>query len=129
MIDHLSTAVTDITKARAFYDAVLSTLGAGRLISFEREGIRISGYGREGKPSFWIVERAGEKAAPSQGHLAFGAPNRPAVDAFYETALAAGATDNGAPGLRPHYHADYYASFVIDPDGHRLEAVCHHRPE
>jgi catechol 2,3-dioxygenase-like lactoylglutathione lyase family enzyme len=129
MIDHLSTAVTDITKARAFYDAVLSTLGAGRLISFEREGIRISGYGREGKPSFWIVERAGEKAAPRQGHLAFGASNRPAVDAFYETALAAGATDNGAPGLRPHYHADYYASFVIDPDGHRLEAVCHHRPE
>jgi catechol 2,3-dioxygenase-like lactoylglutathione lyase family enzyme len=127
MIDHLSTVVTDITKARAFYDAVLSTLGAVRLMSFERDDIRISGYGRDGKPSFWIIERAGEKAPPKQGHLAFAAPNRLAVDAFYETALAAGATGNGAPGLRPHYHADYYASFVIDPDGDRLEAVCHYK--
>jgi catechol 2,3-dioxygenase-like lactoylglutathione lyase family enzyme len=125
MIDHLSTSVADIDEARAFYDAVLATLGAPRLLSFDRDDVRISGYGQGGKPSFWIAERQGEPAAPMPGHVAFAAPDRGAVEAFHRAALAAGATDNGTPGLRPHYHPDYYASFVIDPDGHRLEAVCH----
>jgi catechol 2,3-dioxygenase-like lactoylglutathione lyase family enzyme len=123
MIDHLSIAVTDLEQARRFYDAVLATLGARWLMSFDREDGRVSGYGRDGKPCFWIAEGKSEAAMP--GHVAFAAPGRAAVDAFHQAALAAGAADNGAPGLRPHYHADYYASFVIDPDGHHLEAVCH----
>jgi catechol 2,3-dioxygenase-like lactoylglutathione lyase family enzyme len=127
MIDDLSIPVTDIAKARMFYDAVLSSLGAERLMSLDREDVRMSGYGRDGKPSFWIAERVGEAAAAMPGHIAFAAPSRAAVDAFHKEALTAGATDNGAPGLRPHYPT-YYAGFVIDADGHRLEAVCH-RPE
>ncbi|MEJ2116859.1 MAG: VOC family protein, partial [Alphaproteobacteria bacterium] len=83
-----------------------------------------SGYGTKAvgwKPAFWI---GAGKPAP-QGHIAFQAADRPSVDAFYQAALAAGAKDDGGPGLRPHYHPDYYAAFVIDPDGNRLEAVCH----
>lgn len=128
MIDHLSTTVADIEKARAFYDAVLATLGAGRVMNMDREEVRLSGYGVAGKPSFWIAAHQGSGAGPRPGHIAFAAPDRASVDAFHRAALAAGATDNGAPGLRPHYHPTYYASFVIDPDGNRLEVVCH-RPE
>jgi catechol 2,3-dioxygenase-like lactoylglutathione lyase family enzyme len=125
MIDHLSITVGDIGKAQAFYDAVLAALGAGRLMNLEHGEVVISGYGQEGKPSFWIATGTGESAEPMRGHIAFAASDRSAVDAFHRAALAAGAIDNGAPGLRPNYHPTYYASFVIDPDGHRLEAVCH----
>lgn len=125
MIDHLSITVADIGKARAFYDAVLATLGAARIMNMDRPEVRISGYGREGKPSFWIADIGGG-VAPMPGHVAFAALDRSAVDAFHAAALAAGAADNGAPGLRAHYHPNYYGSFVIDPDGNRLEAVCHH---
>jgi catechol 2,3-dioxygenase-like lactoylglutathione lyase family enzyme len=124
MIDHVSTTVSDIEKARAFYDAVLGALGAVRLMNAEHGPIAISGYGQGGKPSFWIAGGTGEAPALA-GHVAFAAPDRGAVDAFYKAAIAAGATDNGAPGLRPHYHENYYGAFVIDPDGNRLEAVCH----
>lgn len=128
MIDHLSTAVSDIGAARLFYDVVLATLGAARVMDFDAESAHGSGWGREGKPSFWVTACESEALGARSGHVAFAAPDRAAVDAFYRAALAAGAKDNGAPGLRPDYHPNYYASFVIDADGNRLEAVCH-RPE
>jgi predicted lactoylglutathione lyase len=78
--------------------------------------------GKNNKPSLWLHE---SKEKPAQLHLAFAADNRRQVDAFHEAALAAGGKDNGQPGLRPHYHANYYGAFVIDPDGHNVEAVCH----
>jgi catechol 2,3-dioxygenase-like lactoylglutathione lyase family enzyme len=125
MLDHLSIAVSDIEKARTFYDAILATLGGQRLMNMDRPGVRLSGYGRDRHPCFWIAAMADTAAVALPGHVAFAAPDRSAVDAFHGAALAAGASDNGAPGLRPHYHPNYYASFVIDPDGNRLEAVCH----
>ena len=94
-------------------------------MDFDGEGVSGSGWGRDGKPSFWISQGPGDAALPRVGHIAFAASDRASVDAFYRAALASGARDNGAPGLRPHYHPTYYAAFVIDPDGNRLEAVCH----
>ncbi|MDX6751970.1 VOC family protein [Geminicoccaceae bacterium 1502E] len=129
MIDHLSLAVADIDRSRAFYDRVMPALGARRMQDLEEEDYLASGYGcREGEPVFWVgAARVASRPPPiPEGqHVAFAAARRPAVDAFYVAAIAAGATDNGGPGLRPHYHPNYYAAFVIDPDGHRLEAVCH----
>ena len=126
MIDHLSLGVRDLAKSRAFYDAALAPLGYRR--SFDRDDI--SGYGLpvphplgEQALAFWIGEES--QGAALNGHVCFHATKRSAVDAFYKAALAAGARDNGAPGLRPQYHASYYAAFVVDPNGHRLEAVCH----
>ena len=81
-----------------------------------------AGFGIEGKPFLWLSPKG--RQTPCQ-HLAFGAPNRAAVNAFYQAALAAGATDNGAPGVRPHYHPNYYGAFVYDPEGQNIEAVCH----
>jgi catechol 2,3-dioxygenase-like lactoylglutathione lyase family enzyme len=127
MIDHLSLTVADLEKAVGFYDAVLAALGASRLATVDHGEIHIRGYGRDGKPSFWIAAGTGEGAALA-GHVAFAAPDRATVDAFHRAAIGAGARDNGGPGLRPDYHENYYGAFVIDPDGHRLEAVCH-RPE
>lgn len=124
MIDHLSITVANIEKSRGFYDAALAPLDATRIMNMDRPEVRISGYGRDGMPSFWIAD-AGGGADPLPGHVAFAASDRSAVDAFHQAAIAAGASDNGAPGLRPDYHPNYYASFVIDPDGNRLEAVCH----
>ena len=126
VIDHLSLGVRDLARSRAFYDAILAPLGYRR--GYDHDDV--SGYGlpdehplREQGLPFWIgAEPAG---AALNGHVCFGAPDRAAVDAFHKAALAAGARDNGAPGLRPQYHAFYYAAFVIDPNGHRLEAVCH----
>lgn len=126
MIDHLGFKVSDIARSRAFYDTVLATLGYNLVMEVTPEmtgdGSSHLGYGgTNGKPDFWI----GNGGDPTRNglHVALIAPNRAAVDAFHHSALAAGATDNGAPGLRPHYHANYYAAFVIDPDGHNLEAV------
>jgi catechol 2,3-dioxygenase-like lactoylglutathione lyase family enzyme len=118
MIDHLSISVSDMAKGRAFYDAALAALGAKRVMDVDQFA---SGYGIDARPVFWI----GAGAPALAGHIAFAAPDRPTVDGFYKAAMAAGAKDNGAPGLRPHYHENYYAAFVIDPDGNRLEAVCH----
>jgi catechol 2,3-dioxygenase-like lactoylglutathione lyase family enzyme len=124
MIDHLSLGVSDLARSGAFYDAVLGALGHVRLFSHER-GI---GYGPPGaRDEAFAILAAGEHAKP-QGkgcHLAFSAPSREAVESFHSIALQNGAMDEGAPGLRPQYGAGYYASFVRDPDGHRLEAVCH----
>lgn len=127
MIDHTGIPVADPARARAFYDAALGAIGARLLMTVPKEftGVKwVAGYGRS-KPDFWLTESA--DVGPGR-HYAFTASSRAEVDAFHAAALAAGGRDNGAPGLRPHYHADYYGAFVFDPDGNNVEAVCH-RPE
>ena len=123
MIDHISIAVADLERARAFYDAVLAPLGYSRLTNDDHS----SGYGNE-RDEFTINAGDAPKGTSPQGHIAFTAPGRSAVHEFYEIALKNGAGDNGAPGIRAQYHENYYAAFVIDPDGHKIEAVCY-RPE
>ncbi|MEJ0043154.1 MAG: VOC family protein [Rhizomicrobium sp.] len=120
MLSHLSLGVADLDRATAFYDAVLAPLG---FVCVWRNP-RGSGFGVVGgEDRLALFARGAEARAPGAGfHLCFAAPSRAAVDAFYAAALAAGGTDAGAPGLRPQYGADYYAAFVVDPDGHRLEA-------
>lgn len=117
MLDHIMLRVKDYAESKRFYDAVLGTLGYRMLMEFSEGG----GYG-DTKPYFWIG------AAPDpqpRTHIAFIAKDHAAVDAFHAKALALGAKDDGAPGLRPQYHASYYGAFVIDPNGHNIEAVCH----
>ena len=125
MIDHTGFAVSDLSRAKAFYAAALQPLGIELLmeVTVEQTGAGAhAGFGAEAKPFFWI----GDHAAPCSGvHIAFTAENRAQVDAFYRAALQAGGKDNGGPGLRPHYHANYYGAFVLDPDGNNIEAVCH----
>ena len=124
MIDHLSLGVSDLARSGTFYDALLAPLGYVRLFANER-GI---GYGPPGaRDEGFAILAAGAQAKPlGQGwHLAFAAPDRQAVDSFHAIALQNGAIDEGGPGLRPKYGPGYYAAFVLDPDGHRLEAVCH----
>ncbi|RAP56423.1 VOC family protein [Oleiagrimonas sp. MCCC 1A03011] len=126
MIDHVDFAVTDLPRSRAFYMKVLAPLGMAPVASVDRsdgDGHRGVGFGTLEKPVFWIG--CGD---PVQGrlHVAFRAESRDAVNAFHRAALTAGGIDHGAPGLRPHYHAHYYAAYVRDPDGHVIEAVCHH---
>ncbi len=124
MIDHIGIGVTDYARARAFYDKALAPLGIALVmdVTAEQTGDQpAAGYGSDGKPYFWV----GGADNTSRVHVAFVAAARAQVDAFYKAAMAAGATDNGAPGPRPHYHANYYGAFVLDPDGHNIEAVCH----
>ena len=126
MLDHVSLGVTDIDRSRRFYDAALCPLGLVRIVDFGKG--RGSDYGAA--PGSLGVEftitREAQAGTPIAGaHICFRAPNRAAVDAFHMAALAHGGQDDGVPGLRPHYHADYYCAFVMDPDGHRIEAVCH----
>jgi catechol 2,3-dioxygenase-like lactoylglutathione lyase family enzyme len=126
MLDHISLLVTDYQRSKAFYEKVLVALGATLVVevSAEQTGDRAyAGYGTHGKPSFWIS--TDPSAEHGRVHVAFIAPDRTAVDAFHRAALAAGGQDNGAPGLRLHYYANYYGAFVLDPDGHNVEAVCH----
>lgn len=129
MIDHLSLGVSDFSRSLAFYDAVLAELGFRRCFKAESpQGAKFASYGPDSKPVFWISSKDdfGSRPAPAAGsHIAFQAASRQAVDAFYAAALIAGGTDNGKPGLRPHYHPNYYAAFALDPDGHHIEAVCH----
>jgi catechol 2,3-dioxygenase-like lactoylglutathione lyase family enzyme len=122
MIDHIALEVGDYRRSKDFYLPSLAALGYGLLREFEG---RIGGFGRDGKPSFWI--REGEPHGTL--HVAFAARNRDEVEAFYAAAVAAGGEDNGPPGLRAHYHPNYYGAFVLDPDGNNIEAVCHHREE
>ena len=119
MIDHLSIGVRDIAKARKFYDAALNPLGCTCINASETS----LGYGRK-TVSFWILASASPVPADLQSglHICFTAPARKSVDAFYKGALAAGGTGNGTPGLRADYGSNYYAAFVIDPDGYRIEA-------
>lgn len=118
MIDHIGLAIADFERSKKFYSLCLAPLEM-ELIA-EVEGW--VGYGRNGKADFWFGPDA---SAQLPMHIAFSARNRSAVDRFYQAALAAGGGDNGAPGIRKSYHPDYYGAFVIDPDGHNIEAVCH----
>lgn len=121
MLHHLSFGVRDLALSGAFYDAALGALGFRRVF----EAGNAIGYGLlDGEDVLYLQQRP-DAAAPGPGfHLAFAAPSRAAVDAFHACALRAGGTDNGAPGPRPHYGPHYYAAFLVDPDGHRIEAVC-----
>ena len=121
MIDHFGLSVADYEKSRAFYDAALAPLGYARMQEFPTQQGMLAGYGA-GKPEFWVSSGG---RCTGKLHIAFNAASRAAVDAFYAAAMAAGARDNGAPGLREMYHLDYYGAFVFDPDGHNIEAVCH----
>ncbi|MDX2274420.1 MAG: VOC family protein [Hyphomonadaceae bacterium] len=120
MIGHLSLGVRDLARASAFYENALAPLGAVRV--WAREGA--IGFGLPGRQDFLaLFQREDACAAGSGFHLAFDAPHRAAVDAFHKAALSSGGQDAGAPGLRPHYSETYYAAFVLDPDGYKLEAV------
>jgi catechol 2,3-dioxygenase-like lactoylglutathione lyase family enzyme len=119
VIDHVRLDVRDLEASKRFYEHALAPLGYELLSEF---GGHVCGFGRDGKPDFWI----GDRAEPQSGvHIAFASPDRATVDRFHEAALAAGGTDNGPPGLRPHYHEQYYGAFALDPDGNNVEAVCH----
>lgn len=127
MLDHVGIPVSDFARAKAFYAQALAPLGIGLVMEVTAEQTghgSAAGFGSDGKPYFWF----GDDGAPPPGlhsHVAFVADSRAGVDAFHAAALAAGGRDNGAPGLRPHYHEHYYGAFVLDPDGHNIEAVCH----
>jgi len=121
MIDHLTWTVRDLGRTKAFYTSALAPLGYGVVMEFEG----MLGMGRPEKPVFWLKQ--GEPPTTPM-HLAFRAEDRASVDAFHAAALAAGAQDNGKPGLRSDYHPSYYGAFVFDPDGHPIEAVCHYPP-
>jgi len=118
MLDHLGFSVLNIGASRRFFAAALAPLG----IFVVMEGEHGVGLGKNGKPALWLGLGA---TNPSPIHIAFTADSRADVDAFYKAALAAGGKDNGAPGLRPNYHPNYYGAFVIASDGHNVEAVCH----
>ncbi len=124
MIDHTGISVVDFEAAKTFYDKAMAPLGASLLYMVPEQytgGARVGGYGRD-RPVFWLHET--RTSAPGR-HYAFAANSRADVDAFHKAAVVAGGRDNGAPGLRPHYHEHYYAAFVFDPDGNNIEAVCH----
>jgi len=125
VIDHIAVHVRDLARATELYLKALAPLGIAIVmqVSAEQTGRGAAvGFGAGQKPFFWLGE-----GGPSSGplHIAFAAPNRAAVGAFYDAALRAGATDNGKPGLRPEYHDNYYGAFVLDTDGNNIEAVCH----
>ena len=124
VIDHIGFPVSDYERSKAFYDKALVPLGYVLImeVGHAGNGDRAAGFGRAGKPEIWIGEEGGVGAVV---HVAIAADDRATVDAFYHAALAAGGTDNGPPGLRTHYHPNYYAAFARDPDGHNVEAVCH----
>lgn len=120
IIDHIGFAISDIETSKAFYTKVLATLD----IECLGEDQGWIGFGRKGQQNaeLWFGE---DETTNSPMHIAFAANNRAQVDAFYKAAIAAGASCNGKPGIREIYHSDYYGAFVIDPDGHNIEAVCH----
>jgi catechol 2,3-dioxygenase-like lactoylglutathione lyase family enzyme len=121
LLDHISIRVSDYDRSQRFYSATLAPLGYELLFEHPISG---AGFGRSGKPDFWI-----KQGPPSPSlHIAFSADDRATVDAFHKAALVAGARDHGGPGVRPEYHPTYYGGFVLDPDGHNIEAVCHKAP-
>lgn len=117
MIDHINIGVGDLAVSRTFYERALAPLGIAPVME-HHAGV---GFGRNGRPQFWISPRG--RCGPV--HIALASPDREGVDRFFEEALAAGGRDNGAPGPRPEYHPGYYGAFVLDPDGHNIEAVIH----
>jgi catechol 2,3-dioxygenase-like lactoylglutathione lyase family enzyme len=125
MIDHIGLHVHDVARATEFYLKALAPLGIAIVMQVPAEvtgSYPYVGMGSGQKPFFWLGQ---DRQASGPLHVAFAAPSRAAVDAFYRAALAAGGKDNGPPGLRPQYHANYYGAFVLDPDGNNVEAVCH----
>ncbi|WP_193184206.1 VOC family protein [Nisaea sediminum] len=123
MLSHVTLGSNDLDRAAAFYDAVLATLGIAR---FFRDELH-AGYGDTKGDQTWVMRPFdGKPATVGNGtHIAFLASDRASVDAFHAAAIAHGGSDEGAPGLRPHYHRNYYAAYVRDPDGNKLQAVCH----
>lgn len=125
MIDHVGIVASDYARSKAFYSQALAPIGYTLLMELPATitgHADVAGFGEAPKPDFWI---SGGEANRPPVHVAFRVRSRAEVDAFHRAALAAGGRDNGAPGLRPHYHPDYYGAFVLDPDGHNIEAVCH----
>jgi catechol 2,3-dioxygenase-like lactoylglutathione lyase family enzyme len=136
MIDHVGFSVSDYARAKAFYEKALAPLGYALVMEVgpPQSEQPAAGFGSGGKPDFWIgsdgnplptLPRKRGRVGRGLVHIAILAKDRQTVDAFHRAALAAGGKDNGAPGVRPHYHANYYGAFVLDPDGHNIEAVCH----
>ena len=124
MLDHIGFAVSDYERSLAFYKKALEPLGVELIVELppqEAGGNAHAGFGRKGRAQFWIGTG---NALRGRLHVAFEAASRGEVDAFHAAALRAGASDNGKPGLRPRYHLNYYGAFVLDPDGHNIEAVC-----
>jgi catechol 2,3-dioxygenase-like lactoylglutathione lyase family enzyme len=125
ILDHMGFGVSDYERAKTFYAHALAPLGLALLMEIGPEHNETgwaAGFGRDGALAFWIGSEG--RTAPRL-HVAFTAASRDAVRAFHAAALAAGGADHGGPGLRPHDHPDYFAAFVLDPDGHNIEAVCH----
>lgn len=125
MIDHTGVVVSDFARSKAFYSKALSAIGYEPLMELPASvtgHADVAGFGEPPKPDFWI---SGGTPNRPPVHVAFGVASRALVDAFYQAAITAGGRDNGPPGLRPHYHENYYGAFVLDPDGHNIEAVCH----
>jgi catechol 2,3-dioxygenase-like lactoylglutathione lyase family enzyme len=122
MLDHVGLNVRDYAASRRFYERALEPLGYAVVTAFDEW--KAAGFGRGGKPSFWI---SGREPFGAGTHVAFEAADGAAVDAFHAAALAAGGRDNGPPGIRAEYHPTYYAAFVLDPDGNNAEAVNHGR--
>jgi catechol 2,3-dioxygenase-like lactoylglutathione lyase family enzyme len=127
ILDHIGISVSDIARSRAFYEKALAPLG----ITVVMEYGPFCGLGRDKKPDFWIgqgktsYQNDEQLDAITPVHVSFVARSRAEVDAFYKAAMAAGGRDHGAPGPRPEYHPNYYGAFVLDPDGHNVEAVIH----
>ena len=121
MLDHLSIQCADVAAAAAFYDAVLPSVGGGRVLDFGE----VIGFGVPGRPNFWIGPVGDAGAAHRDIHIAFVAPDRKSVDAFHDAAVATGAEVLHPPRVWPEYHPNYYGAFVRDPDGNNVEAVCH----
>lgn len=125
MIDHTGVVVSDMARSKAFYEKALQPIGYVLMMEIPAAvtgHADVAGFGEPPKPDFWI-----NSGTPNQPpvHIAFRVASRAQVDAFHHAAMAAGGVDNGPPGLRPHYHPNYYGAFVLDPDGHNIEAVCH----
>ncbi|MGE0115566.1 MAG: VOC family protein [Steroidobacteraceae bacterium] len=125
MIDHIGLSVSNFVASKVFYTQALVPIGYQLLMELPASVTghnNVAGFGEPPKPDFWISGGIPNKPPI---HIAFRVSSRTIVDAFYKAALAAGGRDNGAPGLRPHYHPNYYGAFVLDPDGHNIEVVCH----
>lgn len=125
MIDHTGIVASDFEKSKRFYSNALAAIGYGLLMEFPASvtgHTDVAGFGEPPKPDFWV-----SKGVPNSPpvHVAFRVGSPALVDAFYQAAISSGGRDNGSPGLRPHYHSNYYGAFVLDPDGHNIEAVCH----
>ena len=125
MIDHTGVIVSDLNRSKVFYQKALAPMGYKLMMEFPADvtgTVDVAGFGVPPKPDFWLSSGKPNKQG---SHIAFRAENHSQVKEFYKAALAAGGKDNGAPGPRPHYHENYFGAFVLDPDGHNIEAVCH----